>query len=65
VILRFLEKNPDCSSRDLSKILFTPKTTILQLLANLGLKSDQVRWILHGLLEQQKQQKSLITGDET
>jgi hypothetical protein len=29
VILRFLEKNPHSSSRDIGKALFTPKTTIL------------------------------------
>jgi hypothetical protein len=30
VILRFLEKNPHSSSRDISKALFTPKTIILR-----------------------------------
>jgi hypothetical protein len=30
VILRFLEKNPHSSSRDISQPLLTPKTTILR-----------------------------------
>jgi hypothetical protein len=54
VIFRFLEQNPHFSSLDIGKALFTPKTTILRLLTDLGLKFHQARWIPHGLSEQQK-----------
>jgi hypothetical protein len=47
VILRFLKKNPHSSSRDMSKALFIPKTTIRRSLTDLGLKFDQARWIPH------------------
>jgi hypothetical protein len=53
-ILRFLEKNPHSSSRDIRKALFTPKTTILRLLTDLWLKFYLARWIPHQLSEQQK-----------
>jgi hypothetical protein len=52
VILRFLEKNPHSSSWDSSKALFTPKTTILRLLTDLGRKFHQAHWIPYRLSEQ-------------
>jgi transposase len=70
VFLRFLRKNPHSSSGDISKALFTPKTTILRLLTDLGLKFHQARGIPHQLSEQQKtdrvalSQKMLETMDD-
>jgi histone-lysine N-methyltransferase SETMAR len=61
--LRFLEKNPHSSSRDISKALFTPKTTILRLLTDLGLKFHQARWMPHRLSEQQKADRVALSRE--
>jgi histone-lysine N-methyltransferase SETMAR len=63
VILRFLEKNPHSSSRNISKALFIPKATILRLLTDLGLKFHQARWIPHRLSEQQKADRVAISQE--
>jgi hypothetical protein len=63
VILRFLEKNPHSSSRDINKALFTRTTTILPLLADLGLKFHQARWIPHGLSDQQKGDRVVLSQE--
>jgi hypothetical protein len=62
-IRRFLEKNPQSSFRDMSKAWLTPKTTILRLLADLGLKFYQARWIPHRLSEQQKADRITFSQD--
>jgi uncharacterized protein YfaT (DUF1175 family) len=58
-----LEKNSHSSSRDISKALFTPKTTIIRLLADIGLKFYQARWIPHRLSEQQKADRMTLSQD--
>jgi predicted transcriptional regulator len=63
IILRFLEKNPHSSSRDISKALFTPKTTILRLLTDLGLKFHQARCIPYRLSEQQKADRMALSQE--
>jgi hypothetical protein len=84
-VLKFLEKQPYSSSREISKVLYSPGTTILQVLDDLGLRFFAPRWISHRLSDAQladtvelsqhmidmmqgigpKQQKYLITGDES
>jgi hypothetical protein len=84
-VLRFLEKQPRSSSREISMAIHSPRATILPVLDNLGLRFFAPRWILHRLSDAQKsdrvelfqhmldmmqglgtkQQKYLITGDES
>jgi hypothetical protein len=84
-ILRILERQPHSSSREISKARYSPWTTILPVLDNLGLRFFAPRWMLHRLSDAQKadrielsqhmldmmqglgpkQQKYLITGDES
>jgi hypothetical protein len=63
IILSFLEKNPHSSSRDISNALLTRKMIILRLLADLGLKSHQARWIPHRLSEQYKAHRMTLSQD--
>jgi hypothetical protein len=49
VVLRFLEKQSDSSSRDISKALNSPRTTILRALDDIGLRVFGRRGILHRL----------------
>jgi hypothetical protein len=44
-ILRFLEKQPRSSSREISKALHSSRTTILRVLDDLGLRFFAPRWI--------------------
>jgi hypothetical protein len=84
-VLRFLEKQPHSSSREICKAVFSPRTTLLRVLDDLGLRFCAQRWIPHRLSDAQmverveisqhmvdmmhglgpKQQKYLITGDES
>jgi hypothetical protein len=48
-VLRFLEKQPDSSSRETSKALYSPRATILPVLDDLGLRFFAQRWILRRL----------------
>jgi hypothetical protein len=51
---RFLEKQPYSSSREISKALYWPWTTILRVLDDLGLHFFAPRWIPHRLSDAQK-----------
>jgi histone-lysine N-methyltransferase SETMAR len=53
-VLRFLEKQPHSSSREIGKALYSPWTTILLVLNNLGLRFFSPRWIPHRLSDAQK-----------
>jgi hypothetical protein len=84
-VLRFLEKQPHSSSREISNTPYSPWTTILRVSDDLGLHFFAPRWIRHRLSDAQKvemvelsqhmldmmqglspkQQKYLITGDES
>jgi hypothetical protein len=53
-VLRFLEKQPHSSSCEISKALHSPRTTILRILDDLGLRFFALRWISHRLSDAQK-----------
>jgi hypothetical protein len=53
-VLRFLEKQPSSSSREINKPLYSPQTTILRVLDDLGLRFFAPRWILRRLSDAQK-----------
>jgi hypothetical protein len=57
-VLRFLEKQPHSSSRQISKAFFSPRMTILRVLDDLGLGFFTPRWIPHRLSEAQKASRS-------
>jgi hypothetical protein len=52
--LRFLEKQPRSSSSEISKAFFSPRTTILGVLDDLGFRFFTPRWIPHCLSGAQK-----------
>jgi hypothetical protein len=54
VILRFLEKQPHSSSREISKAVRSPWMTILRVLDDIGLRFFAPRWIHHRLSDAQK-----------
>jgi hypothetical protein len=51
---RFLEKQPHSSSREINRVLCSPRTTILRLLDDLRLRFFAPRWIPHRLSDAQK-----------
>jgi hypothetical protein len=53
-VLRFLEKQPHSSSREISRALYSPRTTILRVLDDLGLPFFPPRWMPHRLSDAQK-----------
>jgi hypothetical protein len=53
-VFRFLEKQPHSSSREISKALSSPRTTILRVLDDLGLPFFASRWMPHRLSDAQK-----------
>jgi hypothetical protein len=53
-VLRFLEKQPHSSSREISKALYSRRTTILRVLDDLGLRFFAPRWIPNRLSDVQK-----------
>jgi histone-lysine N-methyltransferase SETMAR len=53
-VLRFLRKQPHSSSREISKGLYSPRTTILRVLDNLELHFFAPRWIRRRLSDAQK-----------
>jgi hypothetical protein len=54
-------RNLHSSSRNVSKALFTAKTTILPVFTGLGLGFDKARWIPHRLSEGQKVDRVILT----
>jgi DNA-binding IclR family transcriptional regulator len=56
-VLRFLEKQPHSSSREISKALYSPRTTILRVLDDLGLRFFALRWMPRRLSDAQKADK--------
>jgi hypothetical protein len=52
-VLKFLEKQPHSSCREISKALYSPWTTILRVLDNIGLHFFAPRWIHHRLFDAQ------------
>jgi hypothetical protein len=59
-ILQFLEKQPHSSSRDISKALCLPKTTVLRILHEIGLHVIAPRWIPYHLSDEQKADRVVI-----
>jgi hypothetical protein len=55
-----LEKNPHFSSRDLSKALFTPETTLLRVFTGLGLRFYKADGFRTGFQRSKKSIKSLL-----
>jgi hypothetical protein len=53
-VLRYLEKQPHSSSREISKAIYSPRTTILRVLDDLGLGFFTPRWIPHRLSDAHK-----------
>jgi hypothetical protein len=53
-VLRFHENQPHSSCRETSKALYSPRTTILRVLDDLGLHFFATRWIHHRLSDAQK-----------
>jgi hypothetical protein len=53
-VLRFLEKQPHSSSHEIRKALYSPRTTILRVLNDLGLRFFAPMWIPHHLSDAQK-----------
>jgi hypothetical protein len=53
-VLRFLEKQPHSSSCEISKALYSPRTTILRVLNDFGFRFFAPRWIRHRLSDAQK-----------
>jgi hypothetical protein len=53
-VLRFLEKQPHSSSSESSEALYSPRTTVLRVLDDLGLCSFSPRCIPHCLSDAQK-----------
>jgi hypothetical protein len=56
-VLRFLEKQPHSSSREISMALYSPRTTILRVLDDFGLRFFAPRWIPHRLFDVQKAER--------
>jgi hypothetical protein len=56
-VLRFLEKQPHSSSREISKALYWPRTTVLRVLDDIGLRFLAPRWIPYRLFDAQKADK--------
>jgi hypothetical protein len=50
----FMTKQPYSSSREISKALYSPRTTILRVLDDLGLRFFAPRWIPHRVSDAQK-----------
>jgi hypothetical protein len=53
-VLRFLEKQPHSSSCEINNALYWPRTTILRVLDDLGLRFFAPRWIPHRLSDAHK-----------
>jgi hypothetical protein len=53
-VLRFLERQPHCSSREISRALYSPRTTILRVSDDLGLRFFAPRRIPYRLSDAQK-----------
>jgi hypothetical protein len=53
-VLRFLGRQPRSSSREINRTLYSPRTTILRVLDDLGLHFVAPRSILHRLSDAQK-----------
>jgi hypothetical protein len=53
-VLRFLQNQPHSSSHQISKTLYSPRTTILRILDDLGLHLFVPMWIPHHLSDVQK-----------
>jgi hypothetical protein len=56
-------RNPHSSSRDVSKALFVPKITILQVFTGLGLRFYKTGWIPHRPSEEQKVDRVTLAQD--
>jgi hypothetical protein len=54
IVLRFLEEQPYSSSREISKALYSPQTTILRVLDDIWLRFLAPTWIPHRLSDSQK-----------
>jgi hypothetical protein len=53
MVLRFLENQPDSSSREISKAIYLPRRTILRVLDDIGLRLFAPRRILHRFSREQ------------
>jgi hypothetical protein len=53
-VLRFLEKQPHSSSREITEALYSPWTTILRVLDDLVLRFFASKWMPHRLSDAQK-----------
>jgi hypothetical protein len=53
-VLRFVERQPHSSSRAISKAVYSPRTKILRVLDDLGLRFFAPSWIPHCLSDVQK-----------
>jgi hypothetical protein len=53
-VLRFLEKQPHSSSREISKAIHRRRTAILRVLDDLGFRFFATSWISHRLFDAQK-----------
>jgi hypothetical protein len=53
-VFRFLEKQPHSSLREISKAVYSPRTTILPVLVDFGLRFFATRWIPDRLSDAQK-----------
>jgi hypothetical protein len=52
-VLRFVEKQPHSSSREISKAIYCQRTTILRVWGDFGLRIFALRWIPHRLSDVQ------------
>jgi histone-lysine N-methyltransferase SETMAR len=59
-ILQFLERQPHSSSRDISKALYLPKTTVLRIMHEIGLHFFAPRWVPYRLSDAQKADRVTI-----
>jgi histone-lysine N-methyltransferase SETMAR len=62
-VRRLLEEQPRASSRDISKALCSPRTTVLRVLRELGLQFFSARWVPHRLTDEQKHMRVEISQE--
>jgi transposase len=62
-LVQFLEKQPHSSTREISKALCAPRTTIRRVLASLGLHFFAPRWIPNRLSDDQKADRVALSQE--